>query len=150
MFKNYFKKNDNKAESDSKHPFGFWFALAALLIAVDQSTKFIASRKPEYVFLNDNFAFSIPLPALLMYAIYIVVLAAIAKYLHSSWNGISNSDKISWTFILAGGLSNISERIILGHVRDFIPVLSGILNVADLYIIFGLVLLLITGRKNFR
>ena len=81
-----------------------------------------------------------------MYTIYVVVLLGMSWYVHKTWHRFENIQKLAWVFIYAGGLSNIGERIVLGHVRDFIPVSSGMLNVADFFIIVGLVLMLISNR----
>ena len=57
-----------------------------------------------------------------MYLIYAVVLLGMSLYLFKTWNRFVNIQKLAWAFVYAGGISNIVERIILGHVRDFIPV----------------------------
>ena len=58
--------------------------------------------------------------------------------------------KLAWALVLAGGASNIIERIIMGSVRDFIYIhwrnLTGIYNLADFYIIVGVLVLLVAPR----
>lgn len=125
-----------------------WYATIILLIIIDQITKLAASHLGWSIFLNDKFAFSLPVPTIVMYLIYIVVLVGISFYVSRTWLRFSNMQKLAWCFVYAGGLSNIGERIMIGHVRDFIPIANGILNVADLYILFGLILLLISQRYS--
>lgn len=128
--------------------FTIWIYITVLFIAIDQLTKLAASYFGWSIFLNDKFAFSLPVPTFVMYLIYAVVLLGMSLYLFKTWNRFVNVQKVAWAFVYAGGISNIVERIILGHVRDFIPISSGMLNVADFFIIIGLVLLLISNRHT--
>ena len=52
-------------------------------------------------------------------------------------------------FIVAGGLSNLIDRVVFGAVRDFIyyPVVSIYGNIADIFLVLG-VLILIVKRKT--
>jgi signal peptidase II len=55
--------------------------------------------------------------------------------------------------ILAGGGSNLFDRVAWGHVVDFMilragPLQTGIFNVADVAITLGVVLVLLGGRKR--
>ena len=51
----------------------------------------------------------------------------------------------------AGALSNVVERIVLGSVRDFIYIIFyhwvGVYNLADGYIIAGIILLLLRSTR---
>lgn len=114
-----------------------------ILICIDQVTKKI----PESVFLNYNFAFSLPLPVWLMFLIYAAVLFFIFKYLWSHITFLKNFEIIAWVFVLTGAISNIVERILLGYVRDWIYIWTGVFNLADIYIILG-ILFLILNHKN--
>lgn len=124
----------------------FWFALTFALIIIDQLSKFEATHLGWSIFLNNQFAFSLPLPPVLMYLIYVLVLVGISVYVYNTWQRFNQTQKYAWVFVYAGGLSNIFERIVTGHVKDFIPIANGILNLADFFVIFGLVLLLISNR----
>lgn len=125
-----------------------WFATTAILILIDQFTKWFAAYWGWSIFLNSQFAFSLPLPSAIMFLIYLLVLVGISVYIFRTWQRLSNLQKLAWSFVYAGGLSNIAERIMLSHVRDFIPLANGMLNVADLFIIFGLILLLASQRHS--
>lgn len=124
----------------------YWFVLTAILITIDQLTKLIATQLGWPIFLNDQFAFSLPVPVALMFAIYILVLSGMSIYAYRTWARFNKMQKVAWAFVYAGGLSNIGERIIFGEVIDFIPIANGMLNVADLFILLGLVLLLASNR----
>ena len=129
-----------------------WLVSAIVLIFIDQLSKWLASYLSWPIFLNDNFAFSLPVPTGMMYLIYICILVGISIYIFNTSLRFSRMQKIAWTLVYAGGLSNIAERIVLGSVRDFIPIANGMLNVADFFILTGLMLLLISqryGHRNF-
>ncbi len=127
----------------------FWqrgaFLFAALVLA-DQMAKLFAHS----VFKNSKFAFSLPLPIALIYFIYGLVLLGMIIYTVGDYKSFSETTKTAWVFIFAGAVSNIGERIILGYVRDFIYISfyrwTGIYNLADGYIILGILLLLFSTR----
>jgi signal peptidase II len=57
--------------------------------------------------------------------------------------------------ILAGGGSNLFDRVVWGHVVDFMvlragPLQTGVFNVADVAIMLGVALVLFAGRKAAR
>ncbi len=97
-------------------------------------------------FENDKFAFSLPLPALIMYFIYALVLFACFWHIVLNYGRMHYPEAIAWSLVLAGALYNITERIAFGYVRDYIPFAGGVFNVPDFYIIAG-VLLLMTRMK---
>lgn len=125
-----------------------WFGLTIFLVLIDQITKWLASYWRWPIFFNDQFAFSLPVPGVLMAIIYLLVVIGISIYLFRTWYRFTNIQKLAWTFVCAGGLSNIAERIVLSYVRDFIPIANGMLNGADLLIIVGLILLLVSQRYS--
>lgn len=118
------------------------------LIIVDQLVKYFV--RPA--FFNDRFAFSLPVPTPLMYLIYFAVLGMIAVYILKNYRQFTKRIWLAWILILAGAISNIGERIIFGHVRDFIYVSlfywTGIYNLADGYILVGIILLLLTSMDK--
>jgi lipoprotein signal peptidase len=138
-----FEKKDGRLNKES-----FVFLFVILIIA-DQLIKYFIPD--EKYFLNHNFAFSLPVPGYLMYLVYFFILGGIGHYLFKNFYQLDRISKIAWSMILAGAASNIGERIALGYVRDFIYInlhnWTGIYNVADGYIIVGVVIL-ITKLKD--
>ncbi len=126
----------------------FWLLLTFVFILIDQLSKELAARLSWPIFYNHNFAFSLPVPDVLMYTIYFAVMCAIAFYIYRSWHRFDNLQKYAWCLVGAGGISNVMERIFSGSVKDFIPLASGMLNVADFFILTGLMLLLISQRYS--
>jgi signal peptidase II len=150
-----------KNERASSASFVFRSAIFIALVGIDQLTKYLAFQgsfgnflnalKPsikKFHYFNHNFAFSLPVPVGLMYLIYAAILFAIIRYLVKNWISISSSAKTAWLLIMAGAISNIGERILLGYVRDFVYILSGIFNLADGYIIAGVAMLLAKSFKD--
>ncbi len=71
---------------------------------------------------------------------------------------ITNVERVSYTFILAGGIGNVIDRLTHdnGHVIDFLFIdlkfaswaRTGVFNLADVAIVIGVILLLSTARKK--
>ncbi len=131
--------------------FVFWFCGVCLLVACEQAIKKIifSIPVPQHAgwfglahFFNDRFAFSLPVPVVFMYGIYFFVLAAIAAYLKFQWGALTRLSRFAWALIVAGAVSNIGERLLLGSVRDYIRLSTGIFNLADGYILMGMFILL--------
>ncbi len=136
----------------------FSYAVFVLLVIADQYAKYLAysgsfwdflnALRPTFgfqIFPNANFAFSLPVPIVLMYAIYAVVLIGLVAWYVSrpvhTWK-----TALAMELILAGALSNIVDRILLGYVRDFIFVFWGnVFNLADVFIVAGVLLLLFSS-----
>ena len=139
---------ENEGLKNANNYFTIGVFLFVFLILLDQFSKLFI----EQPFYNFQFAFSLPVPQPLIYIIYILVLGGIAYYLSRHYRQLSLFSTIAWTFILSGALSNVGERIVLGSVRDFIYInfyhWTGIYNLADFYIIIGIVLLLFKPNKK--
>lgn len=130
----------------------FWSILAIVLVLGDQVTKLLAFKFIEIVdysnlvaihpFKNYNFAFSLSVPPVVMYSLYAVLIVAILVYVIRAWKFLNSASKFAWVIILAGACSNVGERIITGYVKDFIKFNTGFFNFADVYIVFGIILLL--------
>lgn len=120
------------------------------LVFFDQIFKKILSATAYY---NDKFAFSLPLSIQTIYIIYSAVLLGIGWYLYKNYQTLNLWSKLAWVVVLSGAFSNIVERILFGHVIDFIYInlgrATGIYNFADLYIIAGVIsLILVKNTKS--
>ncbi len=141
-------QNNLQAESSVIHSFGFWLAAVWSLIVVEQLSKVVVTQLHRTIFLNNNFAFSIPVPSAVMYLIYAVVFAVMIRMLFAYWTKLSLLARFGWALVIAGGLSNVIERVVLGYVRDFIYIAHGIFNFADFFIVIGLLIIVFTYPKN--
>lgn len=142
-------------QNERLQSFVFW---SALLIALDQFVKayvFANLKQAVYLcspdqpliglqlFLNDKFAFSLPVPVVIMYGVYAVILIVLVRFIATHSNAFTRMQVVSWLLIIAGALSNVFERALQGYVKDFIYIVGGgVLNVADFYILIGIALLL--------
>lgn len=136
---------ENKtAESFSKRAFGFWLLGAIGLIALAQIIRVIILNSDIDVFLNDKFAFSLNIPSYISYALYSIVFFAITRYLIVHWVEIGHNLRTGLLLILSGGVSNLVERLWYGHVVDYIYISNGVLNIADFYIIVGMIVVFIS------
>jgi lipoprotein signal peptidase len=145
--KNLEIKSPSPKKSDHHWSFFFLCLIFFTAVAMDQLCKHFIARP----FLNYNFAFSLPVPPPLMFAIYAVVIAAMIYYILKNHRSLTFLARLAWVLIFTGAASNIIERIFLGYVRDFIYISfykwTGIYNAADGYIIAGVLLLLLTPRS---
>lgn len=131
----------NTKQKESADLSSFFF-----LILLDQITKRNIFFKIS-IFKNYFFAFSLPIPIAIIYSIYFFVLCGIGYYLYSNYSNIPPVQKLAWTLILAGGVSNIVERIFFGFVIDWIYIYQGVFNLADFFIILGVLILIIPQKE---
>ena len=134
------------------------FLVFIACIISDQVTKWLVFNYNEHIplgpfliseFRNYHFLFSLPLPPAIMYVVYAVLYAYIAQYLKNNFQKLSISELIAWVFIVSGGLSNLLDRITLSYVRDFFHIpLGGVINLADVYIVAGILYIISTYTKQ--
>lgn len=135
-----------------------WLLLIFLIVAVDQITKFLINKSiilyglhvviNNLLYLthyeNNGVAFSLlQNKRLIFIPISIAVLLVMGYFFTKSRNKLC---KISLLFITSGATGNLIDRILKGSVTDFIEIHLGsialpILNIADLFIISGTILL---------
>ena len=81
----------------------------------------------------------------------IIILFMLFKYIRDGIN--SNCELVSYGFIMGGAIGNLVDRIFYGYVVDFFDFsLFGyqapIFNVADIFIVVGVFMLVIFGRNG--
>lgn len=123
---------------------GSFVFLFILLILTDQASKYLASD----VYRNYYFAFSLPLNVYMMYGIYFLGIGAIAVYVARYHRALPKTEFVAWVLILAGAVSNVGERLFLSSVRDWIYIGNGVFNLADGYIIAGILILLLNPKSQ--
>lgn len=76
-----------------------------------------------------------------------VIIIIFLIYFLKNYNKIKNVIKIAITLIMAGGISNLIDRIKFGYVIDYIDINNlikyPIFNVEDILIVIGIILMII-------
>ena len=118
------------------------FLIAALIVLLDQTTKYIAKNNFNYT-TNTGAAFGI-LQQYTNILILISMIVAIALIYY-----IRKYPFVELGFLLGGTLGNLIDRIILGYVVDFINVgWWPSFNIADSFNTIGAILLAIRWMKK--
>lgn len=141
--------------------------ISAIIIIADQATKWIANTQLEYhqavaVFpyfewflsYNPGAAFSFLADAGGWQRWFFTILTIVISIILFVWIKKLEKDEkltaIALCLILGGAIGNLIDRVLLGHVIDFIQVWLGSypwpsFNIADSAISVGAVILLLTG-----
>lgn len=102
---------------------------------------------------NTGAAFSILLGKRIFLIVVAVLIIGVLLY-YIKRNKIEKKiDIIALSFIIGGSLGNLIDRIVRGYVIDFISIKIGnynfpIFNVADILIVIGVFLLLLSSRRR--
>ncbi|MFR5683568.1 MAG: signal peptidase II [Clostridia bacterium] len=134
--------------------------LIILLIIIDQITKFLVLgtiQKSEEmipgvlnftIIENRGGAFGVGQDSTFSFIVTnIVVLGIIIRFLCTQNERVDDKTKAFLSLILAGGFSNLIDRIFRGYVVDFIDIVAisfPKFNFADVYIVLGWVCLAFT------
>lgn len=141
--------------------------LTILVILVDFFSKYIVSKLMtvnETINLIDNFfrityvkntgaAFSIfSNNTILVIIISVVVIGFLLFYIYKN-KGNNKLENVSYAFILGGAIGNLIDRLVYGYVIDFLDfeILSynaPIFNLADTFIVIGVILFLINTLRS--
>ena len=141
-----------------------FYLWTGVLIAIDQFVKFVVVNnfKKESVVIiknilkfsyceNRGVAFSIGNGHVSFFIIInLLMICGLILYFEKNRSNFNKIDKMFFIMIIAGGISNVIDRIARGFVVDFIDVSDlfnfAIFNLADIFIVigvFGLVINLI-------
>jgi signal peptidase II len=123
----------------------FQFLTILILLLVDQVFKLFFSQQDGIV-MNYGGVFGL-FPGLSWTGLLAVVLLYLMVSLGKAKEGI---ERWGLMLIVAGGLANMVDRILIGGVRDFIywPILNVWGNMADLWLTVGVGLLVIDSIRN--
>ncbi len=133
--------------------------LSGFLFVFDQILKAIARAHPDTAFSwrnllgweyfeNPGIAFSLPFPNLLLVIgtpiVLILLLIALQKQPKESLLSLG------LLLIIFGALSNWIDRLAFAATIDYLRVWTGVINLADVMIVCGAVLLVYNGKQNTR
>lgn len=130
---------------------------AIILVLIDQFSKYFILKNPDIFrdfsvlgFLNIrlsrnyNLAFNIKIPYFFLYSLIALAFLLLFFLLIKSYKEKKYLNVFILTIILAGAASNLTDRILLGYVVDFINIpLFTTFNPADIYITLGIAYLTI-------
>lgn len=127
-------------------------SIVVIIILIDQILKIWIQNVGEIniisgvlnfkVMQNTSAAYGIGSNSTIMYVLTnLVILGVIFKFITTQNDFVDKKLKIFLSFILAGGISNVIDKIIKGYVTEFIDfkqVLDlPVFNVADVFILIG-------------
>lgn len=100
------------------------------------------------LYINKNIAFSLPVPAVVLYPVLGVVMFVLFWLWLKAWQ---TGKKNVWPYslIILGAASNIWDRWRYGGVVDYLNVpFFTVLNLSDIYIFLGVLFLIIDQLKK--
>jgi signal peptidase II len=136
------------------------YSVAGIVLLCDQVTKFLAVWRlkpakmipvlPNVFHLsfveNTGIAFSLPLPnsivielTPLILLFFFIWFGRIEKTMHA---------RIGAGLFIAGAVSNYIDRVLFGYTVDYIHVFTGVINLADIAVVVGILFLLKKPRPQ--
>lgn len=158
---------------DNKSQLKVFYVVSVILLLIDQVSKVWAQKvfqnQPPVIFLNDLFRFeyaenpgaflgmgntlSDPMRFWIFVILVFFLMAGLAIYIHI--RDIPKIELWAYTFVFAGGVGNLIDRVFRaeGRVIDFMnmgigSLRTGIFNIADMAIMAGLFLLIISSKND--
>lgn len=120
-----------------------FLVLLLALISFDQLFKAVFSKND---ICNKNLAWSIPIFPGVFYFLWLIIFFLLLYFFLKSKD---NFERMALTFVFAGAISNMADRVTSGCVLDFIKLkFFPVFNFADIYITIGILLLLIIQILN--
>ena len=132
------------------------YTLGGFLFFLDQILKYIARTNPENIFVwkkiigweyyaNIGVAFNLPLPNyLVIFLTPLIIFGMIVFFLKKTNNNFLNNP--GTILIILGAISNYADRILFGFTIDYIRILTSVINLADLMIVAGVILLTVKHK----
>lgn len=148
---------------ESKKIFKIILILVIVIVLIDQISKILVDKfmPDETVILqnvlsitkyeNEGIAFGINNKNVSNIALILLVLAIIIRFVITQRKNLTIKVTVFISMMIAGGISNLIDRIFRGAVFDFIEIGDfPIFNLADSFIVIGWILFVIDLIKNIR
>lgn len=128
-------------------------SVGGFFLCLDQILKYLARVNPDFsyyiwkpwlgweLFLNKGIAFSLPFPNWL-----IILLTPALLLLLIAWAKEKKRNKLFYfgvALIISGAVSNFVDRVLWGATVDYLRVLTGVINLGDVAIVVGAVMVLL-------
>ena len=134
------KNNENK----DKKEYRLITIIAILIIVVDQITKAIVLNAEVITIIPNVLQFKVQeniSSSSMNIVTSLIAILIIFKFIMTQNSFIDQKIKVFLSFVLAGGISNIIDKVARGYLVEFIdftPSISlPILNIADIFVIIG-------------
>ena len=122
------------------------FITIALLIFIDQLSKYLVRQGGGFYICNEGIAFGIYLPQIWLWLLILLFLIVFLVFKVKKNRLISNYSLI---LIMAGAISNIIDRLYFGCIIDFVTIFPWtIFNLADAFIFIGVIITISLVYKN--
>lgn len=96
---------------------------------------------------NFGVAFNTPIPLWVVAPLTIAVLTGFVLWMRRQ-PPTDRAARYGVLALLLGATSNLFDRLWFGYTIDYLRILNGIINVADMLVIVGIVMLLRQRQKN--
>lgn len=139
-----------------------YISLSGFFLLLDQLLKHFARANADFsyylwkpwlgweYYANPGIAFSFPFPNwLIIIATPIIILGILFWYLKSKTCKLQavNYKLSAVSLVIAGALSNYIDRILFSATIDYLRFFTGVINLADVMIVGGVLLLIICSQK---
>ncbi len=131
------------------------------VLLIDQTIKYFMRTNPNFSFYllkpwlgleffqNPGIAFSIPLQNSLIIFLTPFIILYLIVWLQKQRNKPDVFLKITGSIlIISGAVSNYVDRILFNYTIDYLRILNSVINLADISIILGVMLLLWKNNVN--
>ncbi len=121
--------------------------IAALCVNLEHICRIFFSN-PDSIVLNSGMAFSLlqDMPMLSSALSYVALATILAVFFLADLNG---GERLGYSMILGGALSNCAEKFFLGYVIDWIPLplIPLTINIADVEISLGVLIAFLSFER---
>lgn len=128
--------------------------IVVILIVIDQASKILISNFLKEPIGNDYFKFEIVNNTGMAFGfndgnlknifLTICVLMIVIGFVKNQLERLDKKTAVSISLVLAGGISNLIDRIFRGSVLDFIKIYKfAVFNLADIFVVLGWVLIVV-------
>lgn len=135
---------------------------SGFLFVVDQLLKYLARGNQDFTyylwrpwlgweyFANAGIAFSLPFPNWLIIILTpFIILGLIIWYIKTYKLQVTSYRALAISLIIFGALSNFIDRIFFGATIDYLRILTGVINLADVMIAGGVLLIFIYSKRGY-
>jgi len=136
------------------------FILNLLLLGIDQYLKFFAHNNQSYSYYllkpyigweylaNPGIAFSLPIPNTLIIFITPLIILTLIFFLKNKYHKNNIVFSLGLTLIISGAISNFIDRVLFEITIDYIRIYTSVINLADIMIISGTLLLIFYQKRK--